>query len=185
MTAPTNHWPSRLSAAWQALRGAPPPEPGDPRARIAALELDLRARDAELNRVRAEYERLGGQAERERAGAAAAGLGALARHLAPLLSQLATIQALAEGGREVRVQDILKLFGKVESVLAEAGLARIGTVGEQVPFDTRLHQRLSGADVADDAAVAVRFVGYRLGETILLKALVSRAGAATEPADAN
>jgi molecular chaperone GrpE (heat shock protein) len=56
-------------------------------------------------------------------------------------------------------------------------------VGGQVPFDTRLHQRLSGADVQDDSVVAVRFVGYRLGETIVLKALVSRAGAAPEPAD--
>lgn len=162
---PTN---SRLAAAWQALRGAPVPEPGDPRARIAAVELDLRDRDAELERLRAEYDRLGGQAARDRAGAAAVGLGALVRHLAPLLSQLATMQSLAESGREVRVQDILKLFGKVQSVLAGAGLARIGTVGEQVPFDTRLHQ----------------LVGYRLGEAILLKAMVSRARAATEPADA-
>ena len=184
MTLPTNPLPARLAAAWQALRGAPGRDPGDPRVRIAALELDVQARDAELERVRGEYARLGGQAERDRAGAAAVGVGDLARHLAPLLSQLATMQALAAGGREVRMQDMLKLFGKVESVLAGAGLVRIGTVGEQVPFDTRLHQRLSGADVADDAAVAVRFVGYRLGETILLKALVSRAGAPAEAQDA-
>jgi len=90
--------------------------------------------------VREEYRRLGGQAERERSGAAAAGLGSLARQLAPLLSQLATMEALAQGGREVRVGDILKLFGKVEGVLGEAGLERIGRVGEQAPFDTRLHQ---------------------------------------------
>lgn len=65
----TTHWLSRLNAAWQALRGAPPPDPADPRSRIAALELDLRERDVELKRVRGgEYERLAKQTERDRAG---------------------------------------------------------------------------------------------------------------------
>lgn len=179
-TTPT-HSTSRLAAAWQVLRGAAA-DAGDPRIRIAALELDLREREAELERVRAEYARLGGQAERDRAGAASEGLADLAKRLAPLLSQLATMESLAAAGRELRAPDILKLFGKVEAVLAEAGLSRIGTVGEQAPFDTRLHQRLSGLDVDDGQPVTVRFVGYRLRETILLKAMVSRAGA--EPADA-
>ncbi len=53
-------------------------------------------------------------------------------------------------------------------------------MGEEAPFDTRVHQRMSGADVLDGQPVAVRFVGYRLGETILVKAMVSRAGAAGE-----
>jgi molecular chaperone GrpE (heat shock protein) len=182
MTTRSIDLPSRLKSAWDALRGTPT-EPGDPRARIAALELDLRERDAELARVREEYGRLGGQAERDRAGAVAEGLGGLAKRLAPLFSQLATMQSMAEAGRELRCADALKLFGKVEGVLGEAGLTRIGSVGEQVPFDTRLHQRLSGAGVPDDAPVAIRFVGYRLGETIVLKAMVSRAEAAPEPAD--
>ncbi len=182
MTIQSADWHTRLKAAWDALRGTPA-DPGDPRARIAALELDLREREAELARVREEYGRLGGQADRDRAGAAAEGLGGLAKRLAPLFSQLATMQSLAEAGRELRCADVLKLFGKVASVLGEAGLARIGTVGEQIPFDARLHQRLSGADVQDDSVVAVRFVGYRLGETIVLKAMVSRTGAAPEPAD--
>ncbi len=183
MATQSSPWPTRIRAAWAALRGTPPAAPGDPRVRIAALELDLRERDAELGRVRAEYERLGARAERDRSGAAAEGLGHLVKHLAPVLSQLATMQSLAAAGRDLRPGDVLKLFGKVESVLAESGLARIGSVGEEVPFDTRLHQRLSGMDVDDGQAVTVRFVGYRLGETILLKAMVSRAGAATERPD--
>lgn len=152
----------------------------DPRNRIAALELDLRGRDAELARVREEYERLREHAERERAGAAGAGFDALARRLAPLLSQLATMQALAEGERPLRAEDVLKLFGKIERVLAETGLARIGAVGEQAAFDTRVHQRMSGADVRDGDPVTLRFVGYRLGERILVRAMVSRSGAAPE-----
>ena len=96
------------------------------------------------------------------------------------LSQLATMQALTANGRPVRADDVLKLFGKLEALLAEAGLVRIGTVGEEVPFDTRVHQRMSGADVREGQPVAVRFVGYRLRDSILCKAMVSRAGAAID-----
>ena len=198
-----NDWGPRARAAWKVLTGrqhgavALPPVPdagaavsagaagADLRPRVAGLELDLRERDAELARVRVEYARRQAQAERELGAAAAAGLDALARQLAPLLSQLATMQALAEAARPLRVEDTLKLFAKVEHVLTAAGLERIGSVGQNTPFDTRLHQRMSGADVHDNAAVTVRFVGYRLGETVLLKAMVSRheaaAGAPRQP----
>ena len=70
-----------------------------------------------------------------------------------------------------------------EQLLAEAGLVRVGEVGTQEPFDTRRHQRMSGADLTDGKPVTVRFVGYRLGETVLLKAMVSRQDGATEPED--
>lgn len=187
MTTQTNDLAARIGTAWRLLVGGGAPSAGgaaaDPRTRLAALELDLHGRDAELARVREEYERLRGQAERDKAGAAQAGLDALARRLAPLLSQLATMQALAQGERPVRAEDVLKLFGKVEQVLAQAGLERIGTVGARSAFDTRVHQRLSGADVRDGDAVTVRFVGYRLGESILLKAMVSRIGADVLPGE--
>jgi molecular chaperone GrpE len=183
MTNGSKGWASRMAAAWQVVTGSPGGGQGtavDPRNRLATLELDLRERDAELARVREEYEQLRVHAERERAGAAGAGFDALARRLAPLLSQLATMQALAEGERPLRAEDVLRLFAKIERVLGEEGLIRVGAVGEQTGFDTRLHQRMSGADVRDGDPVTVRFVGYRLGETILLKAMVSRSGAARE-----
>ena len=182
MTAHEETWRARVRAAWQAFRGEPAAAAGDPRARAVALEMDLRDRDAEIARLRQEYERLQAEAERGRAGAAAAGFQALAKRLAPLLSQLATMQALAETGREVRAADVLKLFAKVEQVLADAGMTRIGAPGEETVFDTRQHQRMSGGDVDDGDPITVRFVGYRLGETMLAKAMVSRRG--TSPAEA-
>jgi molecular chaperone GrpE (heat shock protein) len=146
--------------------------------------MDLRDRDEEIRQLRQEYEFQRTRAERERAGAAASGFEALARKLAPLLSQWATMQAQAAAGRAVRAEDVLTLFGQVEQRLLEAGLTRLGAVGAVEGFDTRRHQRLSGADMRDGDPVTVRFVGYRLDETILLKALVSRqesAGAAADP----
>jgi len=161
----------RLTIAWSILTGA---DAASPQARLAALELDRREREAELGRVRAEYGNLAARAEKDHDSAAAEGFEALARRLAPLLSQLATMQSLQAEGREVRPRDVLTLFGKLERVLGEAGLTRIGAVGEEARFDTRLHQRMSGLDVADGDSVVARFVGYRLGESILLKAMVSR-----------
>jgi molecular chaperone GrpE (heat shock protein) len=169
----TATWKQRVASAWVALI-APRADPADPQARNAVLELDLQQRDAEIDRLRAEYRRLADQAEQARAGAATAGFETLARRLAPLLSQLATMQALAANGRDVRAPDVLTLFGKLDAMLADGvGLSRIGTVGEQAGFDTRLHQLLSGMDVDDGDPVTVRFVGYRLGESILTKAMVS------------
>jgi molecular chaperone GrpE len=169
-----------MSAAWRTLRdGAAPGQLG---ARLAACELDLRERDAEIQRLRREYGLQREQGERREAVAAAVGLEALAKPLAPLLSQLATMQALAAEGRAVRLEDALKLFGKVEQVLAGAGLAPIGRVGEETRFDGQVHQRMSGAEVDEGQPIKVRFVGYRLGETVLLKAMVSRRDGAADPA---
>ena len=180
MDAQITGWMARIRTACVALFATADQRVRDPGARAAALELDLRERDGDIRRLRQEYERAAQEAQRELAGAAAAGVDALARSLAPLLSQLATMQALADSGRVVRAEDLLKLFGKVEAGWRESGLERIGTVGGACGFDTRLHQRLSGADLADGDAVVVRFVGYRLRGNILLKAMVSRAAADVE-----
>jgi hypothetical protein len=96
--------------------------------------------------------------------------------MAGTLSQLVTMQALAEAGRELRGSDALGLGGKLERTLLEAGLARIGAPGEATVFDASRHQRMSGSDIDDGDPVTVRFVGYRLGETLLAKAMVSRRG---------
>lgn len=177
MDAQITGWMARIRTACVALFGSGDRRARDPAARAATLELDLRERDSDFRRLRQEYERVAQQAQRELAGAAAAGLDTLARRLAPLFSQLATMQALGDSGRAVRAEDVLMLFSKVEAELRDSGLERIGTVGGTCEFDTRLHQRMSGADVADGDAVVVRFVGYRLRGNILLKAMVSRKGA--------
>lgn len=178
MTAQANNLMARLRAALGALAGS---APEDLRNRVASLELDLRQKDDEIAALREEYERLRQQVERERGSAASAGFDALARRLAPLLAQLATMESMAGGERAPRLEDVFKLFDMLEKALAEGGLARIGTVGEEAVFDTRWHQRIGGAEVDDGDRTRVRFVGYRMGENVLLKAMVSRAAAGENP----
>jgi len=172
MTAQANNLMARLRAALGVLAGN---APEDLRNHVASLELDLRKKDDEIAALREEYLRLREQGQRERDSAANAGFDALARRLAPLLSQLATMEAMAGGERAPRFEDVFKLFDMLEKALAEDGLARIGAVGEETTFDARWHQRIGGAEVDDGDRIRVRFVGYRMGENVLLKAMVSRA----------
>ena len=158
-----------LAGIWRALRRSGE----DPRARLAAAEIDLRERDAEVAGLRAEYERLSGEYECALAEARGAGMQALAGQLAQPFAQLASMQALAERGREVSVADVLKLVARAEAVLLEAGMTRLGVVGERAVFDPHLHRPLADGEIAPGTAVTIRFLGYRLGETVLLRALVS------------
>jgi molecular chaperone GrpE len=167
---------SGLRAAWRALRGAPPAT-SDPRSRLAALALELRERDAELALLRDRCRLLGDEIERARAEAAEAEREVLGRRLAGPLAQLATMQALADAGSDLRVTDVLMLVARIESALGEAGLARFGQVGAQVPFDPSLHESLSGADLRPGEPVIVRFIGYRVGARVARKAMVDRPGA--------
>ncbi|CAK0777420.1 molecular chaperone GrpE [Gammaproteobacteria bacterium] len=178
LTIPSIDWKARVRGAWAALwcKGATIRRGSNLHIRVANLELDVRERDEEIHRLRQEYDRQREWSMRQQTEAAAMGFEVLARQLAPLLSQMATMKNLVDADRSVRVGDILKLFGKVEQVLVTAGLTRIGTIGVTVPFDTQLHQRMNGADFGDNDPVVVRFVGYRLGEAILCKAMVSSSG---------
>ncbi len=179
----------RLQLAWAALT-RPAAEtnlaPGDDVEReLARLRLDLRARDEEIARLRAEYARRDDRAGAETAAAGREAVGAMIEAAAPVLSQLATLRQMGAGGREVRAADALKLAGKLEEALRGAGLDPIGEPGAETEFDPTLHQRMSGGDVKDGDRVRVRFIGYRYGGEVRLKALVSRAGqpAATASAD--
>jgi len=119
----------RVGLAWRALRGLPP-APGEDTAqletRIAGLEMDLKQRDEQIVRLRQEFALQAQQAEQAVAQAGTSELEALAKRVAPLLAQLATLQAMSDGGRDVRPADVLKLAGKIKQVFLEAGLIPLG-----------------------------------------------------------
>lgn len=172
----------RLGKAWAVFRSpaAPPPLSGPPKqsaeieAALARLRLDLEQARGEIERLRAEYARQEQKTAGEVQAAAREALLRLARRVGPLLSQFATMRALAAEGREVRREDLLVMADKLERAFADGGVAAVGAVGEETAFNPKLHQRMSGGDVADGDPVRVRFVGYACGDTIVTKAMVSR-----------
>lgn len=177
-----NVW-QRTRKAWSALIGTPGgglTTETDPDRELSQLRLDVQARDEQIKKLREEYARREGASQGAVEAAGREAVAKLLRAVAPILSQLMTLRHMAEGGREVRAADALKLGAKLEQALKEHGLERIGEVGEESPFDPGLHQRMSGGDVRDGDRVRVRFVGYRIAGETPVKALVSRLG--EEPA---
>jgi molecular chaperone GrpE (heat shock protein) len=152
-------------------------EPGGPEAALGRARLELEEARRELEQLRQEYARREQRAVEEVAAAGRESLLRVGRRIGPLLSQFATMRALAAQGKEVRREDLLTMAGKLEKAFAESGLAVIGEVGSEAAFDPKIHQRLSGGDVKDGDSVRVRFIGYAFGETVVTKALVSREAA--------
>ena len=160
----------RIAVALRVLRGG---GAGD-YARVATLEMDVKERDERIERLQREFALERRRAETASSGAVDAGIEELARKAAGLFANLRAMCARHERGDEVRAGDVLKVAARIETLFAERGLEPLGEVDAEVPFDSRLHQRMSGGDVSDGDPVRVRFVGYRFSGKIVAKAMVSR-----------
>lgn len=143
------------------------------RSRIAALELDLSERDRRIAAMQAEYAGLAAERERARGGAGEEALLGLFKKLAPTLSNLAAMAGWLDQGKQVEVRDLARLGRELEKILAKHGLERVGAPGERVAFDLAMHQRMSGGSVREGAEVTVQMPGYRVGQRVVLKAMVS------------
>jgi len=162
----------RLALAWNVLTGEPA---GGGAARVAALELELKERDERLKRMQHEFELERGRVDSEVAGAGEAELEAVVRRLAPTLANLEAMRHRHAAGLNVRMEDLFRLVQRLEGELSSRGLQRIGECAAEVPFDHRVHQRLSGGDLREGDPVRVRFVGYRFAGKVVAKALVTGA----------
>jgi molecular chaperone GrpE (heat shock protein) len=143
------------------------------RAKAATLAMDLRERDEQLAAVRREYDALKADKERGVREAGREELEQLLKRLTGPLSNLMALVDLAEAGEDVERGDLATLARGLEKELVRAGLEPIGKTGAVTTFDVATHQRMSGGDVRAGTPVTVRLPGYRLGEKVLLKAMVS------------
>lgn len=181
---------SYFSELWAALAGkarpaAPPAiveteDLAQDKARMAALEMELRERDGRIASMQKEYANLEAASQRAAAVAGSDQLELLFKKLAAPLSNLATLAALSDAGREVAAADLVSLLRSVEKQLKAAGLETVGDVGSPVAFDVALHQRMSGGMVSAGTPVVVRTPGYRFAGKVLLKAMVTAKEAADE-----
>ena len=170
------------SGVFAALLGRPPEvkvESGDGiaeaelRSRIASLELDLRERDEKMNKMRHEYEHLHLAKDHVSASAGQEQIQKIFKQLAGPMSNLIALTTMAEAGQDVSIDDLVQLIKSLSKKLAQAGMEPIGSVGERTQFDVKFHQRMSGSVVRPGTRVIVRIGGYRLGDTILMKAMVT------------
>ena len=145
----------------------------DLRARLASLQLEVQSRDEQIDQMKREYASV--EAARDRAASAGGReqVEKLLRKLCGPLSNLAVLAAAARAGKDVAAEDMAALVGDAEKHLAGVGLQVIGAPGEASAFDVALHQRMSGGAVHSGTPVVVRIPGYKLGEKVLQKALVT------------
>jgi len=143
------------------------------RARQASFEMDLREREERIAAMQKEYATIEAAGRQAAAGAGREQLEQLFKRLAAPLANLATLTALAGGGRQVEVADLIAACRSLEKQLKAAGLEQVGEVGEHTAFELALHQRMSGGAVSSGTPVTVQMPGYRFGGKVLLKALVT------------
>ena len=168
------YW-SRLLAALLGREPAPAAAalPADLESRIASLEMDLRERDERIARMQAEYEQLHLARGRAAGDGGRDELEKLFKKLAGPWASVLALAAMNEGGQNVQASDLVQLINDVEKTLVRAGLEPIGRAGEDTTFDIAQHQRMSGGTVHPGTPVTVRLPGFRMGEKVLAKALVS------------
>jgi molecular chaperone GrpE (heat shock protein) len=144
-------------------------------SRVAELESELRDRDEHIAQMRNEYADLEASKERAVAAVGQEELERLFKRLSGTLASLSALAAFAEAGQEVELGDLLSLIRSLEKELARAGLEPIGRAGQPSAFDVAMHQRMSGGAVHACTPVTVQLSGYRFGDRVLLKAMVSAA----------
>ena len=91
--------------------------------------------------------------------------------LEPLLRQLPTA-AYAVQHHNLPASQLLKILKPLESLLAEWNVTQLGAVGQVVPFDPTWQSFLTDTEHKRDTPVSIRYVGYRVGRRIWLKAQV-------------
>ncbi len=160
-----------LWLAWQSARapGArPPAATPSPTAAIANL-----AWQREVTDLRNECLRLRAELEAQQQQALARHRTATFQRLQTLLVQYPSARRLAARKPDLPAQNLTALFSALDDLLGDWGYDTIGRVWERVAFDPQLHQA-DASDAVPGELMYVRFVGYRLGDRILVPAKVSR-----------
>ena len=168
-----SYWSRVCAAILGRSRHLTGPVDANTRSMIAALELELRERDAKIASMQREYAAAESKARDGAESGAKQELQRVFKKLAPGLANLHALAALSEAGRDVAAADLVSLFRSLEKALRALGLEPVGHPGDTLPFDVAIHQRMSGGMVSAGQPVTVRAPGYRFGDTVLLKAMVS------------
>lgn len=93
--------------------------------------------------------------------------------LQPLLTQFPTVPRMVEIQPQMPARNLLAMFSSLNNWLTRWEITPIGEPWQSVKFDPKLHQP-DASDIAPDETVYVRFVGYRQGDDVLVRAKVSR-----------
>ncbi len=94
--------------------------------------------------------------------------------LEPWLLQWSGAAYAAQTNPQLTAIKLLPLLRPIETLLTQWGVVPIGAVGEELAYDARLHQSMTGEDLVVGTMVRIRFSGYLYREQILHRAKVMR-----------
>ena len=139
------------------------------------LEKEEAARQKEKSEARAaavtkEADREAADREREQTEAVEAAQRALFEAMRPLLLALPTARKAIAENPALLAKDMIGLFAPVDDFVRALGLTVIGTVGEETPYNSALHD--CPALIEPGTPVIVAAVGYAKGEQVWVKARV-------------
>ncbi len=92
--------------------------------------------------------------------------------LEPWLLQWSAAAYAAQQNPQLSAAKLLPLMRPIEQLLQEWGIAAIGTVGSEIPYDPQRHQLMSGT-AEPGALVRVRYAGYQQHDRLLYRIKVS------------
>ena len=139
-------------------------------------------RQAEIERLTADYERLEMQLLEQRENVKEELQQEVLRTLEPWLLQWPTAAAAAQKNPQWPAVKLLPLVRPLANLLKQWHVEAIAIVGETVPFNPQWHQ-LMKSDLPSEPGtpVIVRYVGYRQGKKLLYRAKVSPMAVTTVP----
>jgi molecular chaperone GrpE (heat shock protein) len=141
---------------------------------VQALRIEIETREDNIANLKQEIERLRLRQDQLITETVAARLSGLFNDVAAPSSQILTQADLLERqGKPVQARDVLAVARRMVRALERYGVAFVGQVGEQVPFDPNLQTLINGAALPQPGQpVTVRFAGVTYQGKILYKAIV-------------
>jgi molecular chaperone GrpE (heat shock protein) len=136
----------------------------------------LDARDKLVNQLRADQELALRRLEEAATSAVDATIFDIYRRLEPIAIQLPTLRSSVDAASTLTIADVFAIFAPLDDMLKDMGLATIGDIDQEVPFNPRYHQLASDLLplLSEGDKVRVRYVGYQYKGQVLRKADVSR-----------
>jgi molecular chaperone GrpE (heat shock protein) len=140
---------------------------------LQALRVELESRQAAIDHLKQETERLRARQTELAGETAESRLESLFGDLAAPASQILTQAALQDQGKDLQSRDVLAVARRMVRALERHGFAFQGQIGQQVAFDPNQHVPLETGKLPDEGQlVTVRFAGVSYRGRNIHKAIV-------------
>jgi molecular chaperone GrpE (heat shock protein) len=144
-------------------------------ATCITLSSNSESPNSEIAALREEYQHLQNQLAHQKQDLRSQFEREVIQQLESLILQLPSAAYAAQTNPNMPAKNILPLLRPIDALLQKWGITAIGTVGEQVVYDSQKHEFIDESNQIEEGDIAiVRYVGYMQNEKLLYRARVSR-----------